>query len=243
VLRLDVRSVNRQRLIPASQDSWLTSGVQPTGTGVKPMLDGVMRRLIDPALTRLGRVLVAWGVKADQVTWLGFAAGMGCAVAVTLGLDTAALGLLFLGRLADGLDGAVARETGPKDRGGFLDITLDFIFYASVPLAFALRDPAQFALPAAILLAAFYANGASFLAFAVIAAKRGMTTQQRGSKSLYFTAGLTEGTETIIFFVTVILLPAWFATFAFAFSALCVITCLSRIILGWRVFGVDDAVK
>ncbi len=207
------------------------------------MLDGVMRRLIDPTLAGLGNRLAALGVKADHVTLLGFAAGMGCALAVALGFDATALVLLFLGRLADGLDGAVARIRGITDRGGFLDITLDFVFYGSVPLAFALRDPAQFALPAAVLLAAFYANGASFLAYATMAAKQGMTTEQRGNKSLYFTTGLTEGTETIAFFATAILLPAWFGVLAYVFAMLCMVTCISRIALAWRVFGVDDAAK
>jgi phosphatidylglycerophosphate synthase len=204
------------------------------------MLDGVMRRLINPPLTFLGRHLADRGVRADQVTFLGFAAGIGCSISIMMGHNMVALALLFLCRLADGLDGAVARTAGATDRGGFLDITLDFIFYGSVPLAFALRDPAQLALPAAVLLAAFYANGTSFLAFSTIAAKRGMQTERRGPKSLYFTSGLTEGTETIAFFTLVIVLPAWFATLAYVFAALCMITCVSRIMLAWRIFGVDD---
>jgi phosphatidylglycerophosphate synthase len=211
--------------------------------GVVIMLDGLLRRLIDPPLTLLGRGLAARGVRADQLTVLGFAAGIGCSLSIILGLDMAALALLFLGRLADGLDGAVARATKTTDRGGFLDITLDFIFYGSVPLAFALRDPAQLALPAAVLLAAFYANGASFLAFSAIAAKRGMQSERRGLKSLYFTTGLAEGAETIAFFALVIVLPAWFAALAYAFAALCMMTCISRIALAWRIFGVDDARK
>ncbi len=60
-------------------------------------------------------------------------------------------GLFFIAasRLADGLDGELARVTAPTDRGAFLDITLDFLFYASVPLAFAWADPAANALAAA----------------------------------------------------------------------------------------------
>ncbi len=205
------------------------------------MLDGVMRRLIDPTMSRLGNRLASLGIKADHVTLLGFAAGMGCALAVVLRLDAIALVLLFLGRLMDGLDGAVARAKGVTDRGGFLDITLDFVFYGSIPLAFALRDPTQFALPASVLLAAFYANGTSFLAFSTMAAKRGMVSERRGNKSLYFTTGLTEGTETIFFFAAAILLPAWFGMLAYFFAGLCMVTCISRIALAWRVFGVDDA--
>jgi phosphatidylglycerophosphate synthase len=142
--------------------------------------------------------------------------------------------------MLDGLDGAVARATRPTDRGGFLDITLDFIVYGAVPLAFALRDPGVNGLPAAVLLAAFYANGASFLAFAAIAAKRGVESTSRGRKSFYFTTGLAEGTETILVFCAFLLFPAWFGALAYAFAALCMVTCLSRIWQAWCVFGVDE---
>ncbi len=205
------------------------------------MLDGLLRRMIDPALARLGRRLVAAGVQADQVTVASLVLGLACAGAIVFGQDLAALALLAAGRLADGLDGAVARVRGPTDRGGFLDITFDFIFYGSVPLAFALRDPVANALPAAVLLAAFYANGASFLAFAALAAKRGLSTEVRGVKSLYFTVGLMEGSETIAFFAAFILAPSWFPALALLFALLCFVTCLSRLMLGIRVFGGYDA--
>ncbi len=204
------------------------------------MLDGVMRRLIDPALDHVARHLAASGLKANHVTLAGFVLGMGCAAMIVVHWNGLALLLLMLGRFADGLDGALARATRVTDQGGFLDITLDFLFYGSIPLAFALREPDLYALPAAVLLAAFYANGASFLAFSALAAKRGMESTVRGPKSLHFTTGLTEGTETIAFFAAFILLPQWFGTLAYVFAALCMITCFARILLGWRVFGVDD---
>jgi phosphatidylglycerophosphate synthase len=207
------------------------------------MLDGVIRRLIDPVSDRIGRALAARGVTADQLTLGGLSLGFACAGAIVLRLDALALALLALNRAADGLDGAVARARGVTDRGGFLDIACDFIFYGAVPLAFALRDPAANALPSAVLLAAFYVNGASFLAFAAIAAKRRMETAQRGVKSLYFTTGLMEGTETIVFFAAFVLFPAWFAPLAYIFAALCAMTCIARVLLGWRVFGVDDGPK
>lgn len=203
------------------------------------MLDGLMRRLIDPPLARLGRGLAARGVTADALTVTGLLLGLGCGAAIALRLDILALLLLALGRLTDGLDGAVARVSAPTDRGGFLDITCDFLFYGAVPLAFAFRDPVAFALPSAVLLAAFYANGASFLAFAAIAAKRGMATERRGPKSLYFTTGLMEGTETILVFAAFILFPAWYPPLASGFAALCLVTCVARILLGWRVFAGD----
>jgi phosphatidylglycerophosphate synthase len=207
------------------------------------MLDGMLRRLIDPVSDRIGRALARRGIGADAVTLGGLALGLGCAVAIVWRMDGVALLLLALNRAADGLDGAVARARGISDRGGFLDITCDFIFYGAVPLAFALRDPAANALPSAVLLAAFYVNGASFLAFSAIAARRRMETTQRGLKSLYYTTGLMEGAETILFFAAFMLLPAWYPALAFVFAALCALTAISRMLLGWRVFGVDDGRK
>ncbi len=207
------------------------------------MLDGAMRRMIDPAVTRIGRALADKGVSADRLTLAGLAFGLGCAACIALRLDMAALALLAANRIADGLDGAVARARRATDRGGFLDIVCDFIFYGAVPLAFALRDPAANALPAAALLAAFYANGASFLAFSAIAARRGMESAVRGPKTLYYTVGLMEGTETILFFTAFILFPALFPLLAWIFAGLCIVTCVARILLGWNVFGVDERRK
>jgi phosphatidylglycerophosphate synthase len=207
------------------------------------MLDGIMRRIIDPATARLGGALAARGVSADALTLAGLAVGLACAAAIWFRLDSAALLLLAANRTLDGLDGAVARRSRMTDRGGYLDIVCDFIVYGAIPLAFALRDPAANALASAVLLAAFYANGASFLAFAAIAAKRWDTTERRGPKSLYYTTGLMEGTETILFFAAFMLLPAWYPALAFVFAILCLITCAARILLAWRVFGVDDPPK
>jgi phosphatidylglycerophosphate synthase len=201
------------------------------------MFDGRLRRMIDPPLDAAGAALARRGIGADRVTLAGLALGLLCALAVAWRHDALALALLAASRLCDGLDGAIARATTPSDRGGFLDITCDFVFYGAVPLAFALRDPAGNALAAAMLLFAFYVNGASFLAFAVMAAKRGLTTMQRGAKSLYFSAGLAEGAETIACFAAMMLWPGHFAWFAYGFAALTLVTAVSRSILAWTTFA------
>lgn len=200
------------------------------------MFDGRLRGLIDPPLDRVGAALAERGASADAMTLFGLVLGLGCAFAVAQGADAVALALLGASRLCDGLDGAIARASRPSDRGGFLDITCDFVFYGAAPLAFALRDPA-FALPAAVLLFSFYVNGASFLAFAIMAAKRGLTTTARGTKSLYFTAGLAEGGETIACFAAMMLWPSLFPELAYGFAALTLITALSRAILAWKTFA------
>jgi phosphatidylglycerophosphate synthase len=201
------------------------------------MLDRPLHDLINPLLNRLAAVLVRRQVSADQVTWAGFALGLAAAACIAVNQPLAGLALMAASRLADGLDGAVARLTQPTDRGAFLDITLDFIFYASIPLAFALADPATNALAAAVLLAAFIGTASSFLAFAVLAERRGLTSLAYPKKGLYYLGGLTEATETLACFAAMCLWPAWFAPLAFGFAALCGMTMAARVHAGWQAFG------
>ena len=200
------------------------------------MLDNFAQRLIEPVLTRAAQRLVRLKVTANQLTLAGFAIGLLAAVLIAQRAYGAGLVLLLLSRLCDGLDGAVARQTQPTDRGGFLDIALDFIFYAAVVLAFAFADPAANALAAAAMLAGFMGTGSSFLAFAVMAAKRQMSKPMSPGKSFYFLGGLTEGTETLGFFVAMCLWPAQFALLAWVFAGLCVVTTIARVGWGYKAF-------
>ena len=201
------------------------------------MLDRSAQTLISPALQTCAGWLVRRGAAADSVTLVGFALGLAGAALIVAGQSQVALGLLLASRLADGLDGAVARLTQPTDRGAFLDITLDFLFYASVPLAFALTDPAANALAAAVLLAAFIGTGSSFLAFSVLAERRGLKSLAFPDKGLYYLGGLTEATETLACFALMCLWPDDFAPLALGFAALCGITVLARLHAGWHAFG------
>jgi phosphatidylglycerophosphate synthase len=192
------------------------------------MLDRTARQLIDPPLNRLGRAMAAQGWTANRVTLLGLALGLISAVMIAFGAPLLALIPLLASRLADGLDGAIARATAQTDFGGYLDIACDFAFYAAIPLAFVFPDDANG--PAgAFLLASFYVNGTSFLGYAILAEKRGITTQAQGIKSLYYSNGLLEGTETIAFFVLLCVFPAAFAPLSWAFGALCFLTAALRI--------------
>jgi phosphatidylglycerophosphate synthase len=201
------------------------------------VLDASLRRVIDRPLALAASPLVRMGLGADAVTMAGFGVGLLAMLAIALGAPLAGLVLLLLNRLADGLDGAMARLTRPTDRGGFLDITLDFILYSGIVFAFAVQDPARNALPAAFLVFSFVGTGASFLAFAVMAAKRGLESDTRGRKSLYYLGGLTEGTETILLFALICLWPAAFPALAWAFGALCWITTAARITAGMRALA------
>jgi len=197
------------------------------------MLDRLLLPALKPPLSAIATRLVRLGVGADTVTWVGFAIGMAACVSIALGAYGAGLVLMAVSRCADGLDGAVARLTAPTDRGAFLDIVLDFIFYAGVPLAFAFADPDANALAAAVLIASFIGTGASFLAFAAAAAKRGLHNADYPAKGLYYLGGLTEATETLACFALMGLWPSLFPVFAGVFAAMCAVTTVSRIAAGW----------
>jgi phosphatidylglycerophosphate synthase len=202
------------------------------------MLDNRVRSIIDPALNAIARNLARAGVSADGVTWTGFLLGLTAAFAIAQGWFLTGAAVLLLSRLCDGLDGAVAREStsGGSDLGGFLDIVLDFAFYGAIPFAFILTDPATNAVAGGALLLTFYVNGASFLTFALMAEKRGIDPDARGSKALLYTAGLAEGTETIAVFLAMCLFPAWFVPLAWAFAAITVVTTATRFVLAYRTF-------
>jgi phosphatidylglycerophosphate synthase len=193
----------------------------------------LQRRVLQPP----AEALVARGVRADQITVVGLVIGLLAAGTAAMGLFTLALVGLFLNRLADGLDGAVARLTEPTDRGAYLDIALDFVFYAAFPLGFALADPDANALPAAVLLASFVLSGTSFLAFSIIADRRGLTAQDYPTKGIYYLGGLTEGAETIAFFAAFCLFPAAFPVLALIFAAGATITGATRYMAAWQLFG------
>lgn len=200
------------------------------------MFDAKLRPLIDPVLNRIGRGIAALGIGANGVTLAGMAIGTAAAMAIATGHIGLGLAGILLNRLLDGLDGAVARATRLTDFGGYLDIVADFVFYVGVPLGFAFAAPAN-ALPAAVLLATFALTGTSFLAFATIAAKRGIETSAHGSKSFFYNTGLAEGTETIAAFVLMCLWPEHFATIAFSYAGLCALTVIQRTLNAWREFG------
>ncbi len=137
--------------------------------------------------------------------------------------------VILLNRLIDGLDGAIARHRGATAFGGYLDIMCDMGFYAAVPLGFALARPDN-ALWAALVLSSFVCTASSFLGRAVLAGQRGEPDDgARGRKSFFHSAGIIEGTETIIAFVLFCLFPSAFPWLAGVFAGLCFWTSAIRV--------------
>ncbi len=201
------------------------------------MIDRALLPLIHRLLAPGARALAAAGVSADAISLTGFVVGVAGAAAIAAGWFGVGLAAILASRVCDGLDGAVARLNGPTDRGAFIDAAFDFVFYASIPAAFALADPARNALAASLLLLAFMGTASSFLAFAVLAAKRGMISAAFPRKGIFYLGGLTEATETLACFAAMCLWPAAFAPLALLFAAACAVTTVMRWWWGWRVFA------
>ena len=199
------------------------------------MFDAKLRPLIDPPLNRAGQALARAGISANFLTGSGLAIGLAGAAAIGMGAFAWALALIVANRLLDGLDGAVARASGPTDLGGYFDIVADFAFYVAIPVGFGVADP-QNTLPALLLVASFVLTGVSFLAFASIAAKRGEETTAHGRKSFYYSTGIAEGGETIIVFIAMTIWPAAFAYLAYGYAALCLLTMVQRSLLARKQF-------
>lgn len=200
------------------------------------MFDAQLRPLIDRLLNPIGRGLVALGMTANQVTMIGAAFGLIAAGCVAAGLFYPALWFIIANRVIDGLDGAVARASRSSDFGGYLDIVSDFIFYSAIPLAFAVARP-ETALAAAFLIFSFIGTATSFLGFAILAEKHQVTTQIRGKKAFYYLGGLTEGTETILLFLAMLVWPDYFSLMAIVFGILCWVTTGTRIYAAYRQFN------
>jgi phosphatidylglycerophosphate synthase len=181
------------------------------------MLDAPLRKLIDPPLARMAAGLIALGVSADALTVAGFVLGLAALPDIATRHYWTGLALIFLSRLFDGLDGAVARRTRSTELGAYLDAALDFILDASVPFAFALADPGR-ALAALFLLFGFVASGSTFLAFA--ATRRGPAAGP---------VGLSDASQTTIAFALACVFPDWFGVVAYVLGVSCFVTAGARV--------------
>ncbi|OIN86512.1 MAG: CDP-alcohol phosphatidyltransferase [Alphaproteobacteria bacterium CG1_02_46_17] len=192
------------------------------------MLDSTVRKLIDPTLNTIARLLAKCGIGANTLTIIGFIFSV--LGFITVAFQAYGLTILFiaLSRTMDGLDGPLARQTKATDFGGYLDIVLDFIFYAGTVFFFAVGQP-SFALPAAFLIFSFMGTGSSFLAYAIMAEKHDINHDKQGKKSFFYLQGLTEGTETILVIILICFFPSHFDWIAYIFGALCWLTTIGRI--------------
>lgn len=195
------------------------------------MLDTAMRTALSPALDASARRLDRLRVGPGAVTAAGLVIGIGCCVAAGLEWWWAALALWLVNRTLDGLDGPLARLRGATDLGGLLDFLADFAVYAGFPLAVAIAVP-DARIAACALLGAYLLNNVALLSFSSLIEKRGL--ELGDERSLRFTTGLTEGTETVVCYSLVCLVPAHAGTIFWVFGAMVMVTVAQRIRLAVR---------
>jgi phosphatidylglycerophosphate synthase len=160
------------------------------------------------------------------------AVGIGAGIAAWQNATGLALGLWYLNRLLDGLDGTVARVNHKQsDFGGYLDIVLDMVAYVAIPLglAFAANRLDVF-IALSLLFASFYINSAAWMMLAANLEKRNLGAKARGElTTVTMPTAIIEGAEAVVIYTLFLLFPAWLP---FWFSLLAGLVLLSAI---WQV--------
>lgn len=216
-------------------ESWSINTVRKRGE--QAMLDRWALKMVAKPLHLAASSFKNWGWKADWVTLGAFCVGLGVLPALYLRMYWLALFCIAVNRIGDGIDGTLARMTRVSDSGGYLDIVCDFIFYGAVVLGFGLADPQNNSMAAATLLFTFIGTGSSFLAFAIMAERRGVENIVYPQKGIYYLGGLTEGTETLMCLVLFCLLPDHFVLLAYGFASFCLVTAVSRLAGGYLLLS------
>lgn len=197
------------------------------------MFDDLLRRLKDRLLTpvaaRLGR-----RVHPNVLSAVAFAFGVAVAALAARGAYRLALACWAANRLLDGLDGTVARVSGlQSDFGGYLDIMLDFVVYAVVPLGLVHGARDAHAERAALwLLASFFVNAASWMYLAAILERRALGARARGElTTITMPPGIVAGTETVVLYALFLLLPTHLAALFTVMAGLVALNVVQR--LAW----------
>jgi phosphatidylglycerophosphate synthase len=166
-------------------------------------LRSTKERLLAPVAARCPSSL-----SAAAVSFVSLACCVGAGVAAWRGAVILSVVLWLVGRVLDGLDGAIARANGSaSDFGGYVDLLFDTIGYAAVPLgiAFGVGQPGTWQV-IAVLLGSFYVNSVSWLMLSALLEKRGERASGEQT-SVTMPTGLIEGTETIVLFTIALALP------------------------------------
>jgi phosphatidylglycerophosphate synthase len=168
------------------------------------LLRGFKDRLLAPLATLFR------GVSPNIISVVALLFGLGAALAAWRGAFGAGLALWIANRVTDGLDGTVARQSERQsDFGGYLDILLDFVVYAAIPVGFAIGSRVPSVLGSATILeGAFFVNACSWMYLSAVLEKRQSGAQSRGElTTVTMPPALVAGFETIVFYALFFLFP------------------------------------
>ena len=200
------------------------------------MFDRQIQNFTQKPLQSIAKLFLKF-ISPNQMTLIGFSFGILMCISIVIDQYLIGILFLFLNRLSDGLDGAMARLTAPTPLGGYLDIVLDFLVYGGFVLSFGITDQNNTFL-SMVLLFCYVGTGTTFLAKAAILPS--LTHQNQNNdipKSFYYAVGLVEGTETIVFMILCLLFPNIFNYLSSIFIILCLITIVIRIFVCYKKFN------
>jgi phosphatidylglycerophosphate synthase len=186
-------------------------------------------RLAEPLARRMSKVA------PNTITLIALVFGLGSAALAAYGLYMWALTFWLLNRGLDGMDGLLARLQGKQsDFGGYLDILIDFVAYAALPIGLVVSAPTlERYLALAVMLAVFYVNTASWMYLAAILEKRQARNPQTAT-TIVMPAGLIGGFETILTYCFFLLFPAYITALFWGFSGLVLVTIVQRLVWARR---------
>lgn len=205
------------------------------------MLDPYARRVLGPPLDRVAALVDVGRVTPNGITLLGLLLGLGSAGAAATALWVPGLVLWLASRLADGVDGPLARRRAARTggavspAGAFLDIVADFAVYGATVVGVGIGVGGS-SWPFLAVLGAYYLNGTAFLAFSSLAERSGRTMDD--GRSLSFIGGLAEGTETIAVHSVWMAFPSVAAPVAVGWAVVVALGAAQRILLGYRILRV-----
>lgn len=197
------------------------------------MFDRQIQKFTQKPLKYIAKLFLKF-ISPNQMTFIGFSFGVLMCLFIIIDQYLIAMIFLFLNRLSDGLDGAMARLQTPTPLGGYLDIVLDFLIYGGFVLSFGITEQNN-SLLSMVLLFCYIGTGCTFLAkAALLPSLINQNLNEEIPKSFHYAIGLVEGTETIIFMFLCLLFPGLFIYLASIFALLCLITIVFRIIVFYR---------
>jgi len=200
------------------------------------MFDDLLRDLKDRVLAPVARA-IGGRVSPLAISLIGFGAGLAAVPFLLRRQYGAALACWLANRILDGLDGTLARVQGrSSDLGAYLDLLLDFVVYAALPIALALGQPSPLLLVAlGFLLGTFYLNAASWMYLAAILERRGRGATATGERTqVTMPPGLVAGTETILFYAAFMLWPPQAAPLFVVMTGLVLVGVVQRVLWAHR---------
>jgi len=206
------------------------------------MLDPFFAKAFKSPLDAGAEALLARNIDANLLTWAGFAAGLLAAALISIGWTSIGLVVLVASRLADGLDGALARASKATDFGAYLDIVLDLIVFSALAAAFSLADPANKFAGLALMIT-LTGVGAASLALQLFAAKHGVGVDASDSETdqrpFFYVSAFVESSEITLFFLVALVWPQAFPVIGWIFAIACGVTIAQRIFQARAAFGED----